>query len=520
MSVALAKSSSIVGGMTLISRILGFARDMLLAILFGATAGMDAFLVAFKIPNFMRRLFAEGAFAQSFVPVLAQTREQNDHADVRQLVAEVSGTLAGFLSVLTVIGVLAAPLLILLFAPGFVGEPGKFALASDLLRLTFPYLLFIALTALAASVLNAYGQFALPAVAPALLNVCLIVCAVWLAPQMQQPIMALAIGVFIAGVAQLLVLLPAVARLGLLPRPRWGWGSARVKRIMRLMLPIIFGSSVAQIALLLDTILASLLISGSVSWLYYSDRLMEFPLGIFSIAIATVILPGLSRQHAAKDTLAFSRTLDWALQLILLICLPSAVGLFLLAGPLLTSLFQYAAFTPHDVLMSRYSLMAYAFGLIGFSLVKIAAPGYFSRQDTKTPVIIGIKSLLIGMTFNLCGVLYALHAQWAAPHTVLALGTSLAAFINAGLLLRGLVRGGFYRSQCRWTIQFLRYGLACAVMALVLLWLSPPQSWWFDASALQRGLRLLGVIGVGMLVYFASLAATGLRPRHFYGAQA
>ncbi|MGJ8668633.1 MAG: murein biosynthesis integral membrane protein MurJ [Oceanococcus sp.] len=519
MSVALVKSSSVVGGMTLISRFLGFARDMLLAILFGASASMDAFLVAFKIPNFMRRLFAEGAFAQSFVPVLAATKQEASHEEVRQLVAEVSGTLAGVLSVLTIIGVVAAPALIFLFAPGFVDEASKFELAGSMLRITFPYLFFIALTALAASVLNTYGQFALPAVAPALLNVSLIACAVWLAPHLERPIMALAIGVFIAGVAQLLVLLPAVARLGLLPRPRWAWASERVRRIMRLMLPIIFGSSVAQIALLLDTILASLLISGSVSWLYYADRLMEFPLGIFSIAIATVILPALSRNHAANDAQAFSRTLDWALQLILLVCLPSAVGLFLLAGPVLTTLFQYAAFTPHDVVMSGYSLMAYAFGLLGFSLVKIAAPAYFARQDTRTPVVIGIKALLIGMSFNLIGVLVALHLQWKAPHLVLAIGTSLGAFVNAGLLLRGLKRSGVYRSECSWGRVCGQYLIASMLMAAVLWGLNPTQGWWFEAGALERGVRLLGIILAGVGTYFFALLALGLRPKHLSGVQ-
>ncbi len=514
MSRALVKSSSVVGGMTLVSRVLGFVRDMLLAMLFGAGAGMDAFLVAFKIPNFMRRLFAEGAFSQSFVPVLAETRHKQTQADVRQLVAEVSGTLAGFLAVLTTLGVLAAPMIVMLFAPGFIDEPAKFELTANMLRITFPYLLFIALTAMAGAVLNTYGRFALPAIAPALLNISLIACAVWLAPRLEQPILALAIGVFIAGLAQLLLQLPAVARMGLLPRPRWGWNSPKVRRIMRLMLPIIFGSSVAQIALLLDTILASLLISGSVSWLYFSDRLMEFPLGIFTIAIATVILPSLSRQHAQQDVRSFSATLDWALRLILLICLPSAVGLFLLAGPLLATLFQYAAFTPHDVEMSRYSLMAYAFGLVGFSLVKIAAPGYFSRQDTTTPVRIGIIALGIGMGFNVCGVLLALHLQWAAPHAVLAVGTSLGAFINATLLLRGLGRCGAYRSRVAWLVELGRLALACVVMAAILLAMVPDMQWWYAASAQARAWQLTQAIVAAALAYFATLWLAGLRPRH------
>ncbi len=519
MSGALVKSSSTVGAMTLISRVLGFVRDVLLAVLFGASAGMDAFLVAFKIPNFLRRLFAEGAFAQSFVPVLAETRTRGDQAQVRALVADVAGTLSGVLLLLTVAGVVLAPWIILLFAPGFADEPEKFDLAGSLLRITFPYLLFIALAALAGSVLNTYGRFAIPAVAPALLNIILIGCALWLAPRMEEPVTALAIGVFFAGLAQLLVQLPVVRRLGLLARPRWGWSSEPVRRILRLMLPIIFGSSVAQVALLLDTVLASLLVTGSVSWLYYSDRLMEFPLGIFTIAIATVILPSLSRQHAQKDTVAFSRTLDWALQLVLLICLPSAIGLFLLAGPLLCTLFQYSAFGPQDVIMSRYSLMAYAFGLIGFSLVKIFAPGYFARQDTRTPVRIGIIALLAGMIFNLCGVFLALKLEWMAPHAILALGTSLAAFLNAALLLRGLRRAAVYVPTLGWPRLAVQLGLANLAVAALLLWLTPPLSWWFDAGVGSRAATLGGLIAVSALAYFAALFVTGVRPRQLLRAQ-
>ena len=513
MSGALVKSSSTVGVMTLVSRILGFVRDVLLAVLFGASASMDAFLVAFKIPNFLRRLFAEGAFAQSFVPVLSEAKATQEHAEVRDVIANVAGTFASILLGLTVLGVLGAPWLIWLFAPGFADDPEQFALAGTLLRITFPYLLFIALTALAGAVLNTYGRFALPAIAPALLNISLIGCALWLAPRFDEPVTALACGVFVAGLAQLLLQLPGVWRLGLLARPRWAWGSASVRKVLKLMLPIIFGSSVAQLALLLDTILASLLITGSVSWLYYSDRLMEFPLGIFTIAIATVILPNLSRMHAEKNARAFSQTLDWALQLVLLICLPSAVGLFLLAGPLLATLFQYSAFTPHDVAMSRYSLMAYAFGLIGFSLVKIFAPAYFARQDARSPVRIGIIALLIGMSFNLCGVWLALRWDWVAPHAVLATGTSLAAFINAALLLRGLVRGGHYASRLQWTRRGLQLLVANLALAAVLLWLTPALEWWFLADLASRAWQLTELIVIAALAYFAVLLATGLRPR-------
>lgn len=519
MPASLIKSSSIVGGMTLVSRILGFVRDMLLAILFGASAGMDAFLVAFKIPNFMRRLFAEGAFAQSFVPVLAQTKGQQSHEEVRQLVADVAGTLGLVLLLLTTLGCLFAPAVIWIFAPGFADDAEKFELASALLRLTFPYLLFIALTALAGSVLNTYGQFAVPALAPALLNICLIAAALWLAPRFEQPVMALAIGVFVAGLAQFLVQLPWVYRLGLLARPRWGWHSEPVRRIVRLMLPIIFGSSVAQVALLLDTILASLLVTGSVSWLYYSDRLMEFPLGIFTIAIATVILPSLSRQFSESDGAGFSATLDWALRLILLICVPCAVGLFMLAGPLLCTLFQYSAFSPQDVLMSRYSLMAYSFGLMGFSLVKILAPGYFARQDSRTPVRIGIIALSLGMSFNLVGVMLAREQGWTAPHAILATGTSLGAFVNAALLLRGLKAAGVYHSGAGWPRDLLRLLSGNVAMALVLFTITPPMDWWFAAGAGARAGALGSIILSAALAYFLVLLACGVRPRHFLRVQ-
>ena len=512
MSGALAKSSSVVGVMTLISRVLGFVRDMLLAVLFGASAGMDAFLVAFKIPNFLRRLFAEGAFAQAFVPVLAESRSRGEPAETRRLLADVAGTLAAFLAILTGIGVLAAPAVILLFAPGFADEPEKFQLASDLLRITFPYLFFIALTALAGSALNTFGHFVLPAIAPALLNLSLIAAAVWFAPRFDEPVVALAWGVFVAGIAQLALQLPALWRRGLLPRPRWGWASAGVRRIVRLMLPILFGSSVAQLALLLDTILASLLVTGSVSWLYYSDRLMEFPLGVFTIAIATVILPGLSRQHASGDGEGFSQTLNWALQLVLLIVLPSAVGLFLLAGPLLATLFQYAAFTPADVLMSRYSLMAYAFGLVGFSLVKVAAPAFFSRQDTATPVRIGILSLAVAMLFNLTGVSLALARDWIAPHAILALGTSLGAFLNATLLLHRLRREGVLAPMLPWGRRALQLLAGIGVMTGLILLLTPPMAWWLDAGAGERVTQLTLIVGAGALAYFATLFLLGLRP--------
>lgn len=518
MSSSLLKSTGVVSVMTLLSRVLGFLRDVTLAVLFGAGAGMDAFLVAFKIPNFMRRLFAEGAFAQSFVPVLSATRSNESEAEVRALVDVVAGTLGAILLALTVVGVVAAPVLILVFAPGFAGAGGQFELSVDLLRLTFPYLLFISLTAFAGGILNTYGRFAVPAFTPVLLNICLIGAALLAAPQFQRPEMALAVGVFVAGAVQLAFQLPFLARLGLLPRPRWGWGDAKVRRIIRLMLPILFGSSVAQLNLMLDTILASLLATGSVSWLYYSDRLMEFPLGVFSIAIGTVILPSLSARHAEASREAFSNTLDWALRMLAVVGVPAMVGLFVLAGPLITTLFHYRSFQVHDVLMSRYSLSAYALGFMGFSLVKVLLPGFYAREDSRTPVRCGVISVVAAMGMNLLFVGIMVGLALPAPHTGLALATSLGAFVNAGLLYRVLRREDVYRPLAGWAALGLRVALASLVMAAAVLLAAGGIERWLAADALWRALWLTGITAGGAAIYFAALFASGFRPRHLTAA--
>lgn len=499
--MSLLRATGLVGALTLVSRILGFVRDMVFARFFGAGPVMDAFFVAFKIPNFMRRLFAEGGFSQAFVPVVGEYRTQQEHDEVRALVDRVAGVLGGFLLVLTIIGVLAAPVLILLFAPGFDAEDGRRAMATAMLRWTFPYLLFISLVSLAGGILNTYGRFGVPAFTPVLLNVVLIAAAIWGAPLFDEPGMALAVGVFVAGLAQLVFQIPFLRRLRLLPRPRWDRRHEGVRRIMRLMAPALFGSSVAQINLLIDTIIASFLMAGSVSWLYYSDRLMEFPLGVFGIALGTVILPGLSARHAESDPEAFSRTLDWALRLVWLIALPAAVGLFCLAGPVLTTLFQYGLFEARDSQMASYSLMAYAGGLVGFSLVKVLAPGYFARQDTRTPVKVGVVAMVANMLFNAAIVLPMVHWDFIAPHMGLALATSLAAFVNAGLLFAGLVRTGVYRPRPGWRRLFLLGLVGNVGMAAVVLMLAGPLAAWSEAGVFDRILWLSGCIGAGMAVY-------------------
>lgn len=513
----LLKSTTTVGGMTLLSRLLGLVRDMVYARLFGAGLLMDAFFVAFRIPNIFRRWSAEGAFSQAFVPVFADYDQSRSRDEVRDLLDRVSGTFGAVLLGFTVLGIVAAPLLTLMFAPGFAAasnDTDRFALAVGMLRLTFPYLFFISLGALAGGILNTYHRFAVPAFSPVLLNVVMIVFAAFVAPYYHRPGMALAAGVFVAGVVQLAFMLPSLRRIGLLPRPRWGWSHPGVRRIMTLMLPAIFGSSVAQISILLDTLIASFLVTGSISWLYYADRLMEFPLGIFGVALATVILPNLSRQHASASREHFTATLGWSISFTVLISAPASVGLVILAGPVLATIFLGGAFHANDVSMATLSLMAYAAGLTALTLVKVLAPGFFARQDTRTPVRVGLIALGTNMAFNLLVV-----APWAwfglpAPHAMLAASTSLSGCLNAALLYRGLRRDGVLPPAGRMLLPFLmRVGAASAAMGVFLLVITPPLAAWFDAGLLVRCVWLGAIIAGAVLVYFSSLFAFGVRPR-------
>ena len=500
---SLLRSTSIVGVMTLLSRVFGLVRDVVVANFFGASAGADAFFVAFKIPNFFRRLFAEGAFSQAFVPVLSEYRTTKSVSEVRRLANAVAGLLGGILFVVTLIAVLGAQWLTALFAPGFLDEPDKYALATEMLRITFPYLLLISLTAFAGSILNSYGFFAIPAFTPVLLNLVLIASAIWLAPFFSEPIIGLAWGVLIAGALQLFFQLPFLLKMGLLPRPKIDYRHEGVVRIFRLMLPALFGVSVSQINLLLDTILASFLQTGSISWLYYSDRLAELPLGIFGIAIATVILPSLSSKHADKSSEAFSATIDWALKIVVLLGAPAAVALIVLAEPLVTSLFYYGELTQKDVLMSSLSLQAYASGLLAFMLIKVLAPGYFSRQDMKTPVKIGIFAMTANMVLNLILI-------WPLQHTGLALATALSSWLNAGLLLRGLIKGGVYQNNTGWGLFFARVMIANIVMIALVLYLNVPTLQWFGMDLFARCWLLAKLVAAGVGAYFIVLILTGM----------
>lgn len=511
MSSSLLKSSGVVSAMTLLSRLLGFARDVLLAVAFGAGAGMDAFLIALKIPNFGRRMFAEGAFSQAFVPVFTEAKTTQDHAAVRELTSVVMGTLGGVLALITLVGCLAAPLLMWLFAPGFGTDPEKHALGTELLRWTFPYLMFISLTAMLSGVLNSYGRFAVPAFTPVLLNVCLIAAALFRPDSVQ----ALAYAVFAAGLLQLAFQLPWIAQLKLLPRPRWGWRDSRVRKIIGLMVPVMIGSSVAQVSLLLDSALASLLGDGSVSWLYYADRLMEFPLGIFSIAIGTVILPTLAMQFAQKSEAQFSATLDWGLRAMLIVGVPAALGLILFAGPLVATLFGHGQFTERDVQMTTYALWAYGAGFLGFSLVKVLVPGFFARQETRLPVRYAVISLCCGMTLSLSLFTLAQFTDFHAGHAGLAAATSASAWINALLLLRRLRADGIYLPGPGWRAFAARLGVGSLALIAVVLWLAGSLDTWLASTALDRGLRVLTVVAAAAAAYFATLWLTGMRPRHF-----
>ena len=509
-SPKLVRSSAVVGSATMVSRVLGLLRDVVLANLIGANGNADAFFVAFKIPNFLRRLFAEGAFAQAFVPVLADTREKGGFAAVRELVDRVAGVLGGTLLLLTVLTIMASPVVATIFAPGFLRDPAKLALTGDLIKLTFPYLLLISLTGFAGAILNSYQRFAIPALTPVLLNLCLIASALWFAPHFEEPVVALALGVLVAGFAQLLFQVPALAGIGLVPRPRWAPQHEGVKRILLLMIPALFGVSVSQINLLLDTVLASLLPTGSVSWLYYSDRLTELPLGVFAIAIATVILPTLSGQRARADDPAFANTLAWAIRSVLLIAIPATLALAVLAEPVLATLFQYGAFSEGDRMMAAASLRAYTLGLGAFMLIKVLAPGFYAREDMRTPVRIGIIAMGANMILN---VAFVLPLMWwfNLGHVGLALATSVSAWLNAMLLFRGLRREAVLPENLLLVKWIMQIGVASAAMIVVLLWIMPEGALWAGWSWWQRASQL-GVLCVsGLVVFAASLLLSGVR---------
>ncbi len=512
LSKKLVRSGAIVSVMTLISRVLGLIRDVVVANLMGAGSSADVFFFANKIPNFLRRLFAEGAFAQAFVPVLTQYQEKESSEEVKLLLSKVAGTLGLLVTVVTLIGVLASPILTALFGAGWFmawvnDEPdgAKFELASLMLKITFPYLWFITFTALAGSILNTRGRFAVSAFTPVFLNVAIIAAALWLSPTLDKPEIGLAWGVFFGGVIQFLFQIPFLLQEKALVKPSWGWNHPGVVKIRTLMIPALFGVSVSQINLLLDTFIASFLVTGSISWLYYSDRLLEFPLGLFGIAIATVILPALSKKHVNAEGEGFGRTMDWGVRAILLLGLPAMMGLIVLAQPMLMVLFMRGAFSVNDVEMASYSLVAYGSGLLSFMLIKVLAPGYYARQDTKTPVRYGIIAMVSNMGFN---IIFAVPFGYVG----LAIATSLSALLNASLLYRGLHLAGVYRVSKQTIIFFIKVLLATAAMVCLLIYFSPEQAQWLGWSFVERFAHLFSLILGGALGYFMALVLLGIRP--------
>jgi len=517
LSKKLLKSGLIVSAMTFISRVLGLIRDVVVANLMGAGAAADVFFFANKIPNFLRRLFAEGAFAQAFIPVLTEVKNQGDTQALRLFIARAAGTLGTLVTIVTLLGVVGSPVLAALFGTGWFidyvnGEADgeKFELAALMLKITFPYLWFITLTALSGAILNTLNKFAVAAFTPVLLNIAIIFAALYLAPLFDEPAIALAWGVFIGGGVQLLFQLPFLIKAGVFVRPKWGWKDENVTKVRRLMLPALFGVSVSQINLLLDTFIASFLVTGSISWLYYSDRLLEFPLGLFGIAIATVILPSLSRHHVQQDLASFQQNMDWAVRMVCLLGIPAAAGLIMLAHPMLVVLFQRGAFSGNDALMASYSLIAYACGLLNFMLIKVLAPGFFSRQDTKTPVKYGIWAMSVNMLFNLV---------LAIPfgYVGLAMATALSAAVNAGLLYWKLHTTGIFRFSSASLTFVIRVLLAAVSMCTLLYYLKPPTSMWLEWTLWHRCLQLTYLILCGAGSFITVLMLLGVRIRHLSG---
>ncbi len=517
--VSLFKSASLVSLLTLASRITGLVRELLIASTFGASALTDAFNVAFRIPNLLRRLFAEGAFSQAFVPVLAASRQKDGDAATKTMIDQVATVLAWALTLTCVLGVAAAPVLVWMMAAGLKQSPQGFDVAVVLTRWMFPYIAFMSFVALSAGVLNTWKKFAVPAATPVLLNVAMIAAAAWGAPMFGrwglEPIYALAAGVMVGGLLQMGVQLPALLRLGLLPRPRATWGALRsawahpgTRRITTLMLPALLGVSVAQISLLINTQIASHLVTGSVSWLTYADRLMEFPTALLGVALGVVLLPQLSAAKVANDGQRYSELLDWGLRWVVLLAVPCAVALLTFAQPLVAVLYHYGAFSTADVRQTSVALMGYGVGLLGLIAIKVLAPGFYASQDIKTPVKIAVVVLVCTQLLNLVLV------PWLA-HAGLALAIGLGALLNATWLLVGLVRRGTYRPLEGWARFGLQVLAAGALLVVYLLWLAGRMDWLDSTRAAQRVLWLvLAVAGAGG-VYFGVLLLAGVNLRRF-----
>ena len=510
--MALWRSTVIVSAMTMLSRVLGLVRDIVLLNVFGAGKDFDTFVVAFRIPNFFRRLFAEGAFSQAFIPVLTEYKTSRTHAEVQILISRVFGCLLTAMTLLTFVAMVAAPAIIYLYAPGFHSDTVKFDLAVDMFRLTIPYLLFMSLTAFASSILNSYGSFASPAFSPVLLNVAMIAGAWWLTPYMAEPIMALGWAVVIAGVLQLAIQIPELWKKKLLIPPKIDFKHEGVERILKLMLPALFGVSVTQINLLLNTIWASFMQDGSVTWLYSAERMTELPLGLIGVAIGTVILPSLSARHAEQDQAKFKGMIDWAAKIIMLVGIPASIALFMLSTPIIQALFQRGEFTLEDTQMTALALQCMSAGVISFMLIKVFAPGFYAQQDTKTPVRVGLMAVAANAILNVVFIGFFKLIDWQAEHMALALASSGSALVNAGMLYFYLHQRNIYRFGAHWKKLALQFGFANLTM-IVALWYA--LTWYQgDISQWLRIAEVLGLCVLGVVAYVLGLYVTGFRPRH------
>ena len=512
MSLKVLKSVSIVGSMTLLSRITGLVRDVIFANILGDKAAADVFFVAFRIPNFFRRIFGEGAFSAAFVPVFTEYRVNKTQSETDSFLQLIIGRLGVMLIATSIMGVVFAPYLVALLAAGFADDPEKFNLTIDATRITFPYLFFISFVAMSAGMLNSCGRFAAPAATSVLLNACLIVAALILVPRMSSSPIALTVGVLIAGVVQLLFQIPFLKKEKLTMRPRIRArkddevGKQGVSQVFRLVLPAIFGVSVAQINVIVNTILASFLVTGSISWLYYSDRLMEFPVGVFGIALSTAILPHLSRIHSEKSDESFAHTLDWAARWVFLVTMPCTIGLILLAEQIVSAIYFHGDFTENGVRMTALSLVAYSLGMTAIVMVKVLAPGFYARQNTKTPVRIAMISMALNIVF--CLILIS-----PFKHVGLALSTTLSALFNAFMLFVLLKREQIFIVQPGWSIFLGRTVLASFLMGC-FLWLFRDQGdMWLTMSVWERVFKLMVLIGCSGVLYLMTLLVTGLRPK-------
>ena len=510
--MALWRSTIIVSAMTMLSRVLGLVRDIVLLNVFGAGKDFDTFVVAFRIPNFFRRLFAEGAFSQAFIPVLTEYKTSKTHAEVQILISRVFGCLLTAMSLLTFVAMVAAPAIIYLYAPGFHNDPEKFDLAVDMFRLTIPYLMFMSLTAFASSILNSYGSFASPAFSPVLLNIAMIAGAWWLTPFMAEPIMALGWAVVVAGVLQLAIQIPELWKKNLLIPPKVDFKHEGVDRILKLMLPALFGVSVTQINLLLNTIWASFMQDGSVSWLYSAERMTELPLGLIGVAIGTVILPSLSARHAEQDQVKFKSMIDWAAKIIMLVGIPASIALFMLSTPIIQALFQRGEFTLEDTHMTALALQCMSAGVISFMLIKVFAPGFYAQQDTKTPVRVGLMAVAANAILNVVFIGFFKLIDWHAEHMALALASSGSALVNAGMLYFYLHKRNIYRFGAHWKklgFQFLVANVTMiAALAYALTWYQGDIAQWLRIA------EVVGLCALGVAAYVIGLLITGFRPRH------